>query len=245
MNKTHTAIVTGASGGIGKAICISLAKEGYNIVVHYNSNQNDADKLVQEIKKYSNAVSVKADLSITESAKDLYDKAAQYFGNIDTIICAAGVAHYDSFESLTPDQYRRVMDINLGSHMYLIANALPQMRQKSYGRIVVISSIWGEVGASWEVLYSTTKAGLIGMSKALSKEVASYGITVNAVTPGVINTKMLDKFSDSEKQDLLKEIPIGRFGTPHDVANAVCFLCSDKASYITGATIEVNGGFGK
>ena len=240
-----TAIVTGASGGIGKAISITLAKEGYNIVVHYNKNEKSANELVQEIKKYSNAISVQADLSNLENADTLYKKANEYFGFIDTVDCVAGVAHYDSFESLNADTYHKVCDINLGSHMLLISRALPQMRAKNYGRIVVISSVWGETGASWEVLYSTTKSALIGMTKALSKEVASHGITVNAITPGVIDTAMLDKFSPIEKEDLLSQIPIGRFGTSQDVASAVKFLVSSEASYITGEVLGVNGGFGK
>lgn len=244
-NKVRTALITGASGGIGSAIALTLAKEGYNVVVHYNSNQVGAKQLVSEIKKYSNAICIQADLSDPENAIELFNKSSEYFGFIDTVICVAGVAHYDSFESLTPETYRKVCDVNLGSHMCLIANALPKMRQKMYGRIVVISSIWGETGASYEVLYSTTKSALIGMTKALSKEVADCNITVNAVTPGVIETAMLDKFSKSEKDDLITQIPIGRFGTAQDVANTVSFLCSEKSSYITGEVIGINGGFGK
>ena len=243
--KTRTALITGASGGIGSAIALTLAKEGYNIVVHYNSNEEKAKILENEIKKYSNAICIQADLSNPDNANILYEKSAEYFGFIDTIICVAGIAHYESFESLTANTYRKVCDINLGSHMCLIARALPKMRQKSYGRIVVISSIWGETGASYEVLYSTTKSALIGMTKALSKEVAENFITVNAITPGVINTAMLDSFSQSEQDELLSQIPVGRFGTPDDVANAVSFLCSEKASYITGEVLGVNGGFGK
>lgn len=243
--KTHTVLITGASGGIGCSIALTLAKEGYNVVVHYNKNEKQAKKLESEIKKYSNAISIQADLSKPENAITLYEKSEQYFGFIDTVVCVAGVAHYESFESLTPETYRSVCDINLGSHMCLIAKALPKMRQKTYGRIVVISSIWGETGASYEVLYSTTKSALIGMTKALSKEVAEYNITVNAVSPGVIDTAMLDKFSNSEKAELISQIPIGRFGSVQDVANAVSFLCSEKSSYITGEVISVNGGFGK
>ncbi len=244
-NKVRTALITGASGGIGSAIALTLAKEGYNIVVHYNKSEEKAKKIEAEIKKYSNAICIQADLSNPEKAIELYRKSSEYFGFIDTVICVAGVAHYDSFESLTPETYRKVCDVNLGSHMCLIANALPKMRQKTYGRIVVISSIWGETGASYEVLYSTTKCALIGMTKALSKEVAQCNVTINAVTPGVIETAMLDKFSNSEKEDLIAQIPIGRFGTAQDVANTVSFLCSEKSSYITGEIIGVNGGFGK
>ncbi len=245
MNKTRTAIVTGASGGIGRAISLSLAKDGYNVVVHYNNSEKEAQSLVKEIKSITNAIAISKDLSNPEKAIELYDEATKYFGFIDTVVCVAGVSHYDSFESLTVSDYRRVTDINLGSHMLLISSALPKMRQKKYGRIVVISSIWGEMGASWEVLYSTTKSALIGMTKALSKEVAVDGITVNAVTPGVIETAMLEHFSDEDKSDILSDIPSGRFGKPEDVAGLVRFLCSREAEYITGEVIGVNGGYGK
>ncbi len=245
MTKTRTALITGASGGIGSAIALALAKAGYNIVVHYNENKKNALALVDEIKKYTNAIAIQANLEHLENAEKLYNEAVTYFNTIDTIVCACGIAHYDSFENLNEETYRRVTDINLGSQLLLISKALPRMRGKSYGRIVVISSIWGEVGGSWEVLYSSTKSALIGACKALSKEVAGDGITVNVVSPGVIDTAMLDKFSTDEKELLLKDVPAGRFGKPEDVASLVAFLCSDSAGYITGETISVGGGFGK
>lgn len=245
MNKQHTAIITGASGGIGSAIALKLAKMGYNIVIHYNKNRTIAEKILAQIKELSNGILVQSDLSIVENSEQLYKEAVNHFGTVDTIVCASGVAHYDSFESLSVSDYRSVTDINLGSQMMLISKALPSMRKHSYGRIVVISSIWGEVGSSWEVLYSTTKSALIGMCKALSKEVAPSGITVNAITPGVIDTAMLDRFSMQDKKLLLEDIPAGRFGQADEVASLVSFLCSEDASYITGETIGINGGFGK
>lgn len=240
-----TALITGATGGIGSAIALSLAKEGYNVVLHYNKNEKRAQELLHEIKKYSNAIAISADLSIPKSVNSLYNKATEYFGSIDTLICASGIAHYDSFENLNETTYDTVANINLKSQMLLIATALPSMRQKGYGRIVVISSIWGEVGGSYEVLYSVTKSALNGLCKSLSKEVASCGITINAVSPGVIQTQMLDKFTKQEQEDLIRDIPVGRFGTPEEVASLVKFLCSKEASYITGEVIGINGGFGK
>lgn len=245
MSKNHTAIITGASGGIGSAIALKLAKMGYNIVIHYNKNLTIAEKILKEVKKYSNGILVQSDLSISKNADKLYEESIKYFGNVDTVICASGVAHYDSFESLSPELCKHVTDINFSSQMLLISKVIPSMRKNGYGRVIVISSIWGEVGGSWEVLYSATKSALIGMCKALSKEVAEYGITVNAVSPGVIDTQMLAKFSDDDKKLLLEDIPTKRFGTTAEVASLVAYLCSDDAGYITGETIGINGGFGR
>lgn len=243
--KTHTALVTGATGGIGKAIALSLAKKGYNVVVHYHKNASLAKDIVDEIKKYSNAIAISADLSKTQDIEVLFTKAREYFSKIDTIVTAAGVAHYGDFQSITDEDYERVTGINLKGTLMSVKYALKDMLKLEYGRIVAISSIWGEVGASQEVLYSATKSALSGFVKGLSKELSDTGITVNAVAPGVVDTAMLDHFSTSDKDYLLSQIPSGRFAKAEEVASLVTFLCSDEAEYITGEIIGINGGFGK
>ena len=243
--KTHTALVTGATGGIGEEICLSLAEKGYNIVVCYNKNEQKAQELVEKIKKLSNAISVQADLSKGCDVDRLFREARAYFSKIDTLVTVAGVAHYGSFDSTTEEDFDRVCGINLKGTALCMKHALKDMLSLNYGRIVAISSIWGEVGASQEVLYSATKSAITGLVKALSKEVADCNITVNAVAPGVVDTAMLDHFSDTDKEYLLSQIPVGRFAKAKEVADLVSFLCSDSGQYLTGEIIGLNGGFGK
>lgn len=243
MARTHTAIITGATGGIGSAITTLLAKRGYNVVVCYNKNDAMATKLVSEAKKYSNAIMVQADLSSGSGVDKCFSEARSYFGKIDTIVTCAGIAHYQAFQDMTEDDFDYVTNTNFKSTALVVSKAIPDMLKLNYGRIVAISSIWGEIGGSGEVLYSATKSAISGMVKALSKELAPSGITVNAVAPGVVDTNMLDHFKGADRDYLLSQIPLGRFCTPQEVASLVCHLVSEESSYITGEVIQMTGGF--
>ena len=243
--KTHTALITGATGGIGSAIALTLAKKGYNIVVCYNSNEEKAQELVKEIKTYSNAIALQCDVSSGVAVLELFKNARAYFSKIDTVITCAGIAHYGDFAKTQEEDFDRVAGINFKGTALTISNAIPDMQKLGYGRIIAISSIWGEVGASQEVLYSATKSAIEGLVKGLSKELADTGITVNAVSPGVVETPMLNHFSDTDKDYLLSQIPAGRFAKAQEVASLASFLCSEDAGYITGEIIGINGGFGK
>ncbi len=243
--KTHTALITGATGGIGEAIALRLAKDGYNIVVCYNKNHEKAEELVKKIKTISNAIAIQADVSKGQDIERLFNESRAYFSKIDTVVTVAGVAHYGDFASTTEEIFDNVSGINFKGTALTIAHALKDMKKLSYGRIVAISSIWGEVGASQEVLYSATKSAIAGLVKGLAKETAEDGITVNAVSPGVVDTAMLNHFSETDKECLLSEIPCGRFAKPEEIASLVAFLCSPDASYVTGEIIGINGGFGK
>ena len=243
MARTHTAIITGATGGIGSAITTLLAKRGYNVVVCYNKNDAMATKLVAEAKKYSHAIMVQADLSSGSGVDKCFSEARSYFGKIDTIVTCAGIAHYQAFQDMTEDDFDYVTNTNFKSTALVVSKAIPDMLKLNYGRIVAISSIWGEIGGSGEVLYSATKSAISGMVKALSKELAPSGITVNAVAPGVVDTNMLDHFKGADRDYLLSQIPLGRFCTPQEVASLVCHLVSEESSYITGEVIQMTGGF--
>lgn len=243
MARTRTAMITGATGGIGKAVTISLAKRGFNVVVCYNKNQTLAENIVTEAKKYSNAIAVQADLRKGVEVDDCFKKAREYFGKIDVLVTCAGVAHYQNFQDMTEEDFDYVCDTNFKSTALTISKAIPDMLKLGWGRIVAISSIWGEIGGSGEVLYSATKSAVSGIVKALSKELAPSSITVNAIAPGVVDTNMLEHFKGAEREYLLSQIPVGRFCTPDEVASLVCHLVSDDSQYITGEIIQMTGGF--
>ena len=243
MKRTHTALITGATGGIGQAITLKLAKLGYNVVVCYNQNKTIADELVTKAKEHSNAIAVQADLTKGDEIKRCFYEARAYFGKIDIVITTAGVAHYQTFQDMTESDFDYVSDTNFKSTALTISNAIPDMLKLNWGRIVAISSIWGEVGGSGEVLYSATKSAISGLVKALAKELAPSGITVNAVAPGVVDTKMLDHFKGAEREYLLGQIPAGRFCTAEEVANLVSHIIDDQSSYLTGEIIRLTGGF--
>lgn len=243
MARTHTAIITGATGGIGQAVVIALAKRGYNVVICYNKNETGATTLLKEAKAYSNALTVQADLTKGSEIDRCFREARAYFGKIDVVVTCAGVAHYQSFQDTTESDFDYVVDTNFKSTALTISRAIPDMLKLGYGRIVAIGSVWGEIGGSGEALYSATKSAISGMVKALAKELAPSGITVNAVAPGVVDTPMLDHFQGADRDYLLSQIPAGRFCTPDEVASLVSHLVSDDSSYVTGEIIQMTGGF--
>lgn len=242
MNKT--ALITGASGGIGAATARELAKDGYDVILHYNRNEEKALSLKNEIEKsFSVRVhTVCADLSSADGAEVLAKEALSFCGKVDVLINNAGVAYQELFQLTDSEKIRRLFDVNLMSAMELTKALLPSMINDRHGKIINVSSMWGIAGASCEVHYSASKAALVGFTKALAKEVGPSGINVNCVAPGYIDTEMNSAFDESTVKEIADSTPLMRIGTPEDVAYLIAFLASERASFITGQTVTVDGG---
>ena len=235
------ALVTGASKGIGKAIAIELAKNKINVVVNYNKDEKEAIKVVEEIKKIgADAIAVKADVSDFGQCSSMMEIVKKKFGSLDILINNAGVLSDKTFEKMTKEQWNFVLSTNLDGVFNITKNALPLL--KDNGRIVNISSVVGINGNFGQTNYAASKAGIIGFTKSLAKELGKRKITVNAVAPGFIDTQMTKTIPFIRRKILIEIIPLKRVGMPEDVANLVAFLASDKASYITGEAICVDGG---
>ncbi|MBC1609205.1 SDR family oxidoreductase [Listeria welshimeri] len=238
--ETKYAFVTGASGEIGQAICIALAKAGWNLYLHYYQNRQAVEDIVPQLQAENiDVILIQADFDDFSSLKEIEKQVFQ----VDAFIHAAGHSHYALFQDTTDLDMTKLWNVHMYMPMRLIQIFIPKLMKSQQGRIVFISSIWGEIGASMEVVYSTVKGAQIAFCKALSQEVGLSGITVNAVTPGVVKTKMMDQFSLEEKEILRQEIPLKRFAKPEEIAEIVEFLTSKKASYITGEVLRLNGGW--
>ncbi len=239
-----TALVTGASKGIGTACVIALSKMGYNIILNYNNSQEKAMSLAKIVtENYGvDVMTAKADVKNKSEVDAMVKKALSQFGTIDVLVNNAGISQQKLFTDTTVDDWDSIIGTNLTSVYNVTHAVLPSMIKSHSGSIVNISSMWGQVGASCEVAYSASKAGVIGLTKALAKEVALSNIRVNCVAPGVIMTDMMAGFSDDDIKLIREDIPVNELGSAKNVADAVAFLVSDKASYITGQVIGVNGG---
>lgn len=234
-------IVTGASGGIGYAAAVKFAESGYGVLVHYNNNREGAVKTAEAISKAGGVCAVaQADLKSFEQARKLALQAADEFGSIDVLVNNAGISQQKLFCDITDDDYDKMLGVNLKSCFNMSKAVLPSMINKKSGSIVNISSMWGITGGSCEVHYSAAKAGMIGLTKALAKEVGPSGIRVNCVAPGVIETKMNKNLSKDDLKALADETPLCRIGKPSEVAQAVLFLA--EAEFITGQVLAVDGG---
>jgi 3-oxoacyl-[acyl-carrier protein] reductase len=241
--KNKTALVTGGAKGIGAAICRELANMGYNLAVNYNSSYEAAQSLKSELSQLVDVDIYKADVSDSTQVADMLDNIKKDFGGVDVLVNNAGIAQQALFTDITDEMWQRMIGTNLTGTFNCCRSVLPYMINQKNGVIINITSMWGQVGASMEVHYSAAKSGVIGLTKALAKEVGLSGIRVNAVSPGVVLTDMMAQFTDDDKNALKDETPINRLGTPEDIAHTVAFLCSDKADFITGQVIPVNGGF--
>ena len=242
MNKT--VIITGAAKGIGRAIAKDFAYSGYNVCINYNTSEEKAKELCQELAKDGcNVIIYKADVTNRQEVDKMVDYVIGTFGNIDVLINNAGISEYKLFTDITQEDMEKMVNVNILGVFNTTQSVLRKsMLPRKDGTIINISSIWGMVGASLEVAYSTTKAAIIGMSKALAKELAPSNITVNVVAPGAISTDMISSLSKEDLEVLKEEIPLGKIGNVEDVAASVKFLASYEARYITGQVISPNGG---
>ncbi|NMM64695.1 SDR family oxidoreductase [Clostridium sp. P21] len=237
------AVVTGSSRGIGKSIALEIAKAGASVVINYVSNEKEAAKTLDEIKEIGGvAIMVKADVSIYDQAKMLINSAIEHFGKVDILINNAGISYIGLFMEMNERQWERIMNVNLNGVINCSHNVLPHMVNRKCGCIVNTSSMWGNVGASCEAIYSASKGAVNLFTKALAKEMAPSNIRINAVAPGVIDTEMNSFLSKEERRELEEEIPIGKFGKGEDIGKTIVFLCSDAAKYITAQIITVDGG---
>lgn len=238
------AIITGGATGIGRAACVLFAKNGYNVIIGYNKSEIDALGLEKEIcSSGGRAKAVKADVSVPEEAAGLVFACLDNFGTPDVLVNNAGIALPQKLITETsPDEFRRLLEVNIVGSFNCSREVLPHMIRKQSGSIVNVSSIWGRVGGSCEVAYSASKGAVISFTKALAKEVGPSGIRVNCVAPGVIDTKMNADLSEETKKALAEAAPLGRIGTPEEVAGTILFLAGGGASFVTGAVLDVDGG---
>ena len=237
-----TILVTGASRGIGRGIAIELAKRGATIAINYSKDDLGAEKTLDIIKSLDGYGKLyKYDISNKDNCKKLIDNVINDLGKIDILINNAGISKIGLFMDTSIEEIEELININMLATMYLSKYVLSHMTSRGKGNIINISSIWGECGASCEVTYSTTKGAINVFTKALAKEVAPFGIRVNAVAPGVIDTEMNSFLDEEEKESLLEEIPASRFGNTEEIGKLVAFLCQDGCDYLTGQVIKVDG----
>lgn len=237
--RQKVALVTGASRGIGRAVAEKFASEGYAVAVNYLQSEEQAEELAHRL----GGLAVKADVADGAAVRAMAETVRRELGTIDALVCNAGVAQQGLFTDLTETDWKRLLDVNLSGVFHCCQAVLPGMISRKEGAIVTLSSIWGLVGASCEVAYSACKAGVIGLTKALAKEVGPSGIRVNCVAPGVVDTDMNRQLDRETLQELRAETPLEMLGTPQDIAQAVWFLASPQAQFITGQVLSPNGGF--
>lgn len=240
MNYQKNVLVTGGSRGIGKAIVYAFARAGYNVLLNFNTSENLANEIASE---FSNVKVYGADVGNQDCVINMVNYAKEHFGGIDILINNAGVSCTGLLQDLQKDEWDRLLNVNLTGVYNCTKAVLPDMISKKQGKIINISSVWGLVGASNEVAYSASKAGVIGLTKALAKEVGPSNIQVNCIAPGIVMTDMISEYSMEELNDITNQIPLGRIGSTSDVADLALFLASDSANYITGQIFSPNGGW--
>ena len=241
MEKRPAALITGGAGGIGSAIARALAAEGYLPEICYLTSDEAAKALADELGGFA----VRCDVTDAAQVKAMFAALEAGPGLPEVLVNNAGRAWRGLLQDMSDAEWRSVTSVALDGAFYCCREALPSMIRARRGSIINVSSVWGEVGGSCEAAYSAAKAGLIGLTEALAKEVGPSGVRVNCVAPGCIETAMLAEFSAEDRAALAEETPLGRIGTPEDVAGAVAFLASERASFITGQVLSVGGGFGK
>lgn len=240
MGVTKTVLITGGSRGIGKAMVYEFAKAGYNVLLNFNKSENLANDIAAE---FSNVKVYGADVANQENVFNMINYAKDTFGGIDILINNAGISCTGLFQDLQKDEWEKLISVNLTGVYNCTKAVLPDMISRKQGKIINISSVWGLVGASNEVAYSASKAGVIGLTKALAKEVGPSNIQVNCIAPGIVMTDMISEYSMDELNEITNEIPLGRIGSTEDIAGLALFLASDAANYITGQVFSPNGGW--
>lgn len=236
------AIITGSSRGIGREIAKTLARKGITVVANYNKSEEAAKELKQELEEEGIKIDIiKADVSKREDAKKLVEFTINKYGKVDILINNAGISEYKLFTEETDEDWNKIINTNLYSAFAMSQEVIPNMVHNKSGCIINMSSAWGVVGGSLEVIYSVSKAGLDGLTKALAKELGPSNIRVNSIAPGMIYTKMNEKFSKEELKEIEEEIPLGKIGKPSDIAKCIEWLIEDK--YTTGQVISINGGW--
>ncbi|MCR5803525.1 MAG: SDR family oxidoreductase [Clostridia bacterium] len=237
-------LISGGTRGIGAATVRKFIGNGFNATVLYSSDDKAKDALLCELNAYSdNLLFIKADVSDPTVVKEAVSKAVSVFGDIDVLVSNAGISYVGLSDTFDHSDYRKIMDINFGGFFNLVHEIIPSMISRKIGNIIAVSSMWGQEGASCEALYSATKGAVDAYVRSLSKELGPSGIRVNAVSPGVIKTDMLNCFSDEDMEELAEETSLGRIGKPSEVADLIYYLASDQSSFITGQIVGINGGF--
>ncbi|MBE5806000.1 MAG: 3-oxoacyl-[acyl-carrier-protein] reductase [Clostridiales bacterium] len=245
MNDNKVAVITGGSRGIGKAIAEKFAMNGYNIVINYVSSSTNIDEIKEEFKGINSNIEVlliKADVTSYESCEDMIKQTIEKFGRIDVLVNNAGITKDGLLMRMKEEDFDKVIDVNLKGTFNVTKNVIPFMMKQKSGKIVNISSVVGVSGNAGQCNYSASKAGIIGFTKSLAKEVASRNIFVNAIAPGFIKTDMTDVLSDAVKETINTQIPLKKMGESKEVANAVYFLGNEENTYITGQVLNVDGG---
>lgn len=237
------AVVTGAGRGIGRGIALALAREGAMVVVNYNGSKERAEEVVRTIEEAGGkAAAIQCNISDFEAAKEFFSNVVKEYGKIDILVNNAGITKDNLMMKMSEEEFQSVIQTNLAGTFHGVKFVTRPMMKQRQGRIINIASVSGVIGNMGQANYSASKAGVIGLTKAAAKELASRNITVNAVAPGFVATEMTDVLSDSVKEAAVATIPLGRFGEVEDIAETVVFLASDKAKYITGQVICVDGG---
>ncbi len=243
MLRGKIAVITGAGRGIGRAIALQFAGYGAKVVINYRNSITQVEELLTEIKNAGGeAIAVRADVSLEEEAKALLDGAAEQYGRVDILVNNAGITRDNLLMRMSEEEFDSVMNINLKGTFFCLKYAAAIMLKQRSGKIINISSVVGVTGNAGQTNYAASKAGVIGMTKSAARELASRGITVNAVAPGFIRTDMTEVLPDKVKEANISNIPLRRFGTAQEVAGAVSFLASEAANYITGQVLQVDGG---
>lgn len=241
----QTVLITGGSRGIGAAAVLAFAKAGYRVAFTWHSRPDAARRVVgtvREMTPEAPCLAIMADSADSAAVQAAVEQTARVLGGPQILVCNAGIAQQKLFTDLTDEDWHRMMSVDLDGVFYACRAVLPGMIREKYGRILCVSSMWGQTGGSCEVHYSAAKAGVIGMCRALAKEEGPSGITVNCVAPGVIDTDMMASFSEEDRAALAEETPVGRLGTADEIARTLVFLASPEAGYITGQVIGQNGG---
>ncbi len=243
MQRKRTVLITGGSRGIGKAAVRAFAQNGYNVAFCYKNSEEAAEEVLKELlDNQINALKIQCDVSDMQQVRKMYETLKKHFGFVDTIVNNAGISHYKMFLDETEKDFDEVISQDLKSVFNVCSVFCPDMVRQAFGRVINVSSVWGQDGACMETLYSAAKAAVIGFTKALSKELCISGVTVNAVAPGLIDTDMNARLSKEEKNAFIESIPAGRIGTSEETAAAILFLAQRSSSYISGQVLGVNGG---